>query len=198
MLAQSYLFKPLGTFWMYPPPSLHPRRRFPKPRTHPLPRTLTLAHLTLIHSLSAVARYKWYPRKIGCRTHCSEGLGSRGTRGSTRTTITRSHLGILVKGHLDPILAVFRSRVGARAHALGATQLSRAHVVFFDLWHDRDVDRVHLPGERLESVVTFRAVLAQSGFMNRNEDGQGKGDKDGLEVSVVVDSPYLPQYVDVQ
>ena len=107
-------------------------------------------------------------------------------------------LGILVKGHLDPILAVFRSRVGARAHALGATQLSRAHVVFFDLWHDRDVDRVHLPGERLESVVTFRAVLAQSGFMNRNEDGQGKGDKDGLEVSVVVDSPYLPQYVDVQ
>lgn len=101
-------------------------------------------------------------------------------------------LGSSVKGHLDSMMAMFRSRVGASARAAGVASFRRIEVVFFDLWHDADVDRALVLEDRLERVASFRAGLARWVSENRN-DGDER-----LEASVVVDSPYLPGYIDVR
>ncbi|KAF8432240.1 hypothetical protein L210DRAFT_3650534 [Boletus edulis BED1] len=99
-----------------------------------------------------------------------------------------------VEIYLEEIMMMFRSRVGPRALAT----LRRAQVVFVDLWHDMGAIRVRGSGDRdlSERVASFRAELARWVDESRNENGQGDGD--GLEASVVVDSPYLPEYIDVQ
>ncbi|KAF8432239.1 hypothetical protein L210DRAFT_3650533 [Boletus edulis BED1] len=92
-----------------------------------------------------------------------------------------------VKKYLDQMLRMFRSRVGARARAAGVATLRRADAVFFDLWHDTDMNR-------LEKVASFHAGLARwSTSMDKERDHE-----DMLETSVVVNSPYLPEYIDVQ
>ncbi|KAF8417177.1 hypothetical protein L210DRAFT_3581278 [Boletus edulis BED1] len=93
-----------------------------------------------------------------------------------------------VERHLDSITTMFRSRTGACARAAGVATLQRAEVVFFDLWHDRSEDG-------LERVVNS---LAQWMYENKSENGREGEDEHLLEKSVVVDSPYLPVYIDVQ
>ncbi|KAF8122232.1 hypothetical protein EV363DRAFT_1361523 [Boletus edulis] len=93
-----------------------------------------------------------------------------------------------VERHLDSITTMFRSRTGARARAAGVATLQRAEVVFFDLWHDRSEDW-------FERVVNS---LAQWVSENKSENGREGEDEHLLEASVVVDSPYLPAYIDVQ
>jgi len=103
-----------------------------------------------------------------------------------------------IEGYLNLMMAMFRSRAGARARAAGVAALRRAEVVFVDLWHDTDVDRVRAPRARLERVrvASFRADLAQ--WVSENGSENGKEDESKLEASVVVDSPYLAEYIDVQ
>ena len=103
-----------------------------------------------------------------------------------------------VEGYLDLMTAMFRSRVGARPRAAGVAALRRVQVVFFDLWHDTDVDRVRIPGARLGRIVSFREDLARWVSENRNENGQEDEDWYRLEASVVVDSPYLAEYINVR
>ncbi|KAF8432256.1 hypothetical protein L210DRAFT_3558891 [Boletus edulis BED1] len=93
-----------------------------------------------------------------------------------------------VERYLDSIKTMFRSRTGACARAAGVATLQRAEVVFFDLWHDRSEDG-------LERVVNS---LAQWVSENKSENGREGEDDQLLEASVVVDSPYLPAYIDVQ
>lgn len=101
-----------------------------------------------------------------------------------------------VEGCLDLMMEMFRSRVGAHAQAAGVAALRRAEVVFFDMSHDTDADRVSVPGARLGRLAGFRADLARWVSENKNDDLEG--DEDSLEASVVVDSPYLAGYIDVR
>ena len=98
-----------------------------------------------------------------------------------------------VEGYLDLMLGMFRSRVGPHARTADVATLRRAEVIFFDMWHDR----VRVPGDQLERVTRFRADLTQ--WVSESRDGTGKEneDEDGVEASVDVDSPYLPEYIDV-
>ncbi|KAG6375310.1 hypothetical protein JVT61DRAFT_3535 [Boletus reticuloceps] len=92
-----------------------------------------------------------------------------------------------VKKYLDQMLRMFRSRVGARARAAGVATLRRADAVFFDLWHVTDMNR-------LEKFASFHAGLVRwSTSMDKERDHENI-----LETSVVVNSPYLPEYIDVQ
>lgn len=100
-----------------------------------------------------------------------------------------------VEKYLGSMTAMLRARVGPRARAAGVATLRRIGVVFFDMWHDMGVDRVRDPGHS-EKLESFRAELAQLVSENRNENGREDGD--GLEASMIVDSPYLPEYVTVQ
>ena len=102
-------------------------------------------------------------------------------------------LGSSVKAYLEPMLATFRSHARANACAAGVAQLRCAKVIFFDLWHNRDVQFCVL-GDQLERVVSFQAELVRWVSENGDESRQ----EDVLEASVVVDSPYLPEYIDVQ
>ena len=99
-----------------------------------------------------------------------------------------------VEGYLDLMLEMFRSRVGPRARTAGVAALQRAEVIFFDMWHNR----VRVPGDQLERVARFRVDLTQWGSKRRDRKGKENEDEDGVEVSVVVDSPYLPEYIDVE
>ncbi|KAF8552630.1 hypothetical protein OG21DRAFT_1486065 [Imleria badia] len=97
-----------------------------------------------------------------------------------------------VEGYLDLMMAMFRSRVGPRARAAGVAALRRAEVIFFDMWHDRE----RVPEDRLGRVARFRGDLTQ--WVSENGvEGKGDEDEDGVEASVEVDSPYLPEYIDV-
>ena len=62
-------------------------------------------------------------------------------------------LGSSVKKDLDPMLAMFHSRVETMARATRVAPLRRAEVVLFDLWHDRNAQQSLscVPGDRLES-----------------------------------------------
>ncbi|KAF8123214.1 hypothetical protein EV363DRAFT_1357381 [Boletus edulis] len=115
------------------------------------------------------------------------------TRGRRRGHVALPHLREItmassVERHLDSITTMFRSRTGACARAAGVATLQRAEVIFFDLWHDRSEDW-------FERVLTS---LAQWVSENKSENGQEGEDEHLLEASVVVDSPYLPAYIDVQ
>ncbi|KAF8122233.1 hypothetical protein EV363DRAFT_1361526, partial [Boletus edulis] len=83
------------------------------------------------------------------------------------------------RGYLDSITTMFRSRTGACARAAGVATLQRP-----------------LKSEDgLERVVNS---LAQWMYENKSENGREGEDEHLLEKSVVVDSPYLPVYIDVQ
>ena len=110
------------------------------------------------------------------------------------TLLCEMTLASSVERYLDPMLRMFRSRVGPRARTAGVAALQRAEVIFFDMWHDR----VRVPGDRLERVARFRADLTQWASESRDGKGKGNEDGDGVQVSVVVDSPYLPEYIDVE
>jgi hypothetical protein len=103
-----------------------------------------------------------------------------------------------VEGYLDLMMKMLRSRVGTRARAAGVAALRRVEVVFFDLWHDTEVDRVRVPGARLGRVASFREDLARWVSENRNENEQEDKVGNRLEASVVVDSPYLAEYINVR
>ena len=103
-------------------------------------------------------------------------------------------LGSSVEACLELMLAMFHSRARANTRAAGVASLKRADVTFFDLWHDRDVQQLCVPGDRLGRVVSFQAELARWVSESRDESGQ----EDMLEASMVVDSPYFPEYIDVQ
>ncbi|KAI9464883.1 hypothetical protein HD554DRAFT_2174946 [Boletus coccyginus] len=129
----------------------------------------------------------------------TQGQGPIANSGPFLPQLREITLASSVEGYLDLMAAMFRSRAGARARAAGVAALRRAEVVFFDLWHDTDADRVRAPGARLERgrVASFQADLARWVSENRNESGKEDGESK-LEASVAVDSPYLPEYIDVQ
>ena len=101
-----------------------------------------------------------------------------------------------IEEYLDLMMEMFRSRVGARAHAAGVATLRRAEVVFFDMSHDTDMDRVSVPEARLGRLASSRAErLAR--WVSENKNGNERDD-DSLVASVVIDSPYLAEYIDVR
>jgi len=128
----------------------------------------------------------------------TQGQGPTADSGPFLPQLREITLASSIEGYLGLIMATFCSRAGARARAAGVAALRRAEVVFLDLWHDTDVDRVRAPGARLErgKVASFRADLAQ--WVSENGSENGKEDENKLEASVVVDSPYLAEYIDVQ
>ena len=90
-----------------------------------------------------------------------------------------------VERYLDLMMAMCRSRVGARAAKVAA--LRHVEMVFFDMSHGMDEARTSsVPRDRLGS---FRRELAR--WVSENED------EERLEASVVVDSPYFAEYIDV-
>lgn len=83
---------------------------------------------------------------------------------------------------LEGIMGMLISRVGARADAAGVDALRRFELVFFDLWHES----LDARSVRLARLDSFRERFRQCAANN-----------DNLEVSFVVEVPYLPEYIDV-
>ncbi|KAF8835039.1 hypothetical protein BDN67DRAFT_1005963 [Paxillus ammoniavirescens] len=83
---------------------------------------------------------------------------------------------------LEGIMGMFLSRVGARADAAGVDALRRFELVFFDLWHES----LDARSVRLARLDSFQESFRQCAANN-----------DNLEVSFVVEVPYLPEYIDV-
>ncbi|KIK95418.1 hypothetical protein PAXRUDRAFT_827049 [Paxillus rubicundulus Ve08.2h10] len=83
---------------------------------------------------------------------------------------------------LEGIMGMLLSRVGARAHAAGVDALRRFELVFFDLWHES----LDARSVRLARLDSFRESSRQCAADNEN-----------LEVSFVVEAPYMPEYIEV-
>ena len=93
-------------------------------------------------------------------------------------------LGSWVEGDLNLMVAMFRSRIGIRAGAVGIAALRRVEVVLYDLRHGRG----GAPGDKSDKVTRLRTQLAR--LVSENEDeqksGRGAGNKDRLDASVIV------------
>ena len=86
------------------------------------------------------------------------------------------------EGCLDLIMAMLRSR------AEKVVALRRVEVEYFYLPHRQ--------GDQLERVAAFRRELAQ--WVSEIEAKNGSGDWERLEASVVIDSPYFVEYINVE
>ena len=101
---------------------------------------------------------------------------------------------------LDCMLAMCRSRVGARALAAKVATLRHVEAVFFDVLHGTDVARVGVSGGRLGKVAGLRKELARWVSENENERKNGcvsGEEEERLEASVVIESPYGVDYIDL-
>ncbi|KAF8838654.1 hypothetical protein BDN67DRAFT_66304 [Paxillus ammoniavirescens] len=72
------------------------------------------------------------------------------------------------------------SRVGDRANAAGVVALRRFGLLFLGLWHES----LDAGSTRLQSLESFRQILGLVSVFNGN-----------LDVSLVVEAPYLPGYI---
>ncbi|KAG9309756.1 hypothetical protein JVU11DRAFT_10130 [Chiua virens] len=99
-------------------------------------------------------------------------------------------LGSSTQEHLELMMAMFRSRSDADAHAAGVASLRRVKVVFVDVLHGKAASRERTLGR----LARFRKDLSQ--WASKYETG--REGEEGLEASVVEESPYNVRYVDIR